>query len=165
MALGLVGFSCELSRRKNTQKLSAYLITPCSGLRPDFPQKLIQPNLMLELYAILRKKRNHGVGMRIRTNTFIRAFPRKLAYTHAISHSLKAFDSPFSLTVPHRFFHARACRASFSSYSILAKCMGRNTRGIGVFVRFRELSSFRNTKTHGIRAFPQKMAYTHASMP
>ena len=27
-------------------------------------------------------------------------FPRKLDCSHAISHALKAFDSPFSLTVP-----------------------------------------------------------------
>ena len=35
-------------------------------------------------------------------------FPRKLDFSHAISHALKAFDSPFSLTVSHFFFHARA---------------------------------------------------------
>ena len=80
-------------------------------------------------------------------------FTRKLAFSHAISHALKAFDSPFSLTVPHRFFHARAVeKISFSSHPSLLNAWEGKTRGIAVFVRFRELSSFRNTitrATHG----------------
>ena len=52
------------------------------------------------------------------------------------------------------------CRLSFSS--IFAKRTERNARGIGVFVRFRELSSFRATQPRGSCTFPRKLACSHA---
>ena len=39
---------------------------------------------------------------------------------------------------------------------------GKKNRGIGVFVRFRELSSFRNTKTRDCHTFPRKLDFSHA---
>ena len=104
-------------------------------------------------------KKNRGIWLRTNCTHDICTFPRKLAFSHAISHALKAFDSPFSLTV-----HLSMRALSVSIFFLhLCKMHGREKpRGIGVFVRFRELSSFRNTKTRGSCTFPRKLDFSHA---
>ena len=83
-------------------------------------------------------------------------FPRKLACSHAISHALKAFDSPFSLTVP---LSVRALSVSiFFIPPIFAKCMGRRTAESGFSFASAniEFSQYENSR---LLHLPAKMGF------
>ena len=100
-------------------------------------------------------------------------FPRKLACSHAISHALKAFDSPFSLTVSHFFSRARAVGKIYEPGpgSSCGLCGSRWKRKFFISSHPSLLNAweeeprnrgFRSLSRTNICTFPRKLACSHA---